>query len=87
MMEFSQCCNPPSKKKLNKNKYKTEGVAQLQNIQRLGNNHVNFEKKKKKLFVFYAFIGLFYKRKNLKHFFFKNLFTGLYKNTKVIQIC
>lgn len=68
------------------NKYKTEGVAQLHNIQRLGNNHVNFEKKKT-FFVFNFFICLFYKRKNLQHFFsFKNVFTFLYKNTKVIQI-
>lgn len=76
-MEFSQCCNPPSRK----NKYKTEGVAQLQNIQRLGNNHVNLEKKN-----FFIFILLIYftKERIWNIFFFKNLFTGLYKNTKVI---
>lgn len=37
-----------------KNKYKTEGVVQLQNLQGLGNNHVNL---KRKLFLFfYLFI-------------------------------
>lgn len=79
-MEFSQCCNPP------KNKYKTEGVAQLQNIQRLVNNHVNFEKKKN-FFVFIVLLIYFTKERIWNIFFFKNLFTGLYKNTKVIQIC
>ena len=63
MMEFSQCCNPPSKKKLNKNKYKTEGVAQLQNIQRLGNNHVNFEKKKKNFLFFMLLLVYFTKER------------------------
>lgn len=56
-MEFSQCCNPP------KNKYKTQGVAQLQNIQRLGNNHVNFEKKKKNFFVFIILLIYFTKER------------------------
>ena len=68
MMEFSQCCNPPSKKKLNKNKYKTEGVAQLQNIQRLGNNHVNFEKKKK-TFCFLFFYWFILQKKKFETFF------------------
>lgn len=73
---------PPEKNKLI-HKYKTEGVAQLKNIQKLGNNHVNFEKN-----VFFSFCWLFYKRKILKHFFpFKNICTSLYKNTKLIQIC
>lgn len=82
-MDFSQCCIPPSPQK---NKYKTEGVAQLQNIQRLGNNYVNFEKKKTFLFLlFYLFI--LQKKEFATFFFFKNVFTGLYKNTKVIQIC
>lgn len=66
-----------------KNKYKTEGVAQLQNVQRLGNNHVNFEKKN----VFFILLIFLEKKKICKICFFKNLFTGLYKNTKVIQIC
>lgn len=63
-MDFSQCCNSPKKNKLI-HKYKTEGVAQLKNIQKLGNNHVNFKKKKE---VFFSFCSLFYKRKILKHF-------------------
>lgn len=55
-MDFSQCCNSPKKNKLI-HKYKTEGVAQLKNIQKLGNNHVNF-KKKKKFFFFILLIIL-----------------------------
>lgn len=68
------------------NKYKTEGVAQLHNIQRLGNNHVNFEKKKLSLFLIFLFV-YFTKERICNIFFsFKNVFTFLYKNTKVIQI-
>lgn len=48
---------PPEKNKLI-HKYKTEGVAQLKNIQKLGNNHVNFEKN-----VFFHFVDYFIKEK------------------------
>lgn len=71
-MEFSQCCPP-------QNKYKTEGVAQLHNIQRLGNNHVNFEKKKLSLFLIFLFVyftkericNIFFPLKTYLHFYTK----------------
>lgn len=75
IMKFSQCCYPPPQ-----NKYKTEGVAQLQNIQRLVNNHVNFEKKKK-TFLFLIFYWFILQKKEFARFF--SLKTYLQVYTKI----